>query len=154
MLATLISWMSEGEKSRAALGCNTRAQTITRSRPHHPPDRRRPKRLNIVAVLPRCMSPLMARRDQSRCCETLVANGGIADIRKRQSRKPRSLVTRRRLWPKIISSTASVCGGGSIDIDERAAIDRQCNAGNEVCFVGCKEQSSVRDVPGSAHLAA
>jgi class 3 adenylate cyclase len=36
----------------------------------------------------------MARRDQSRHCKTLAANGGIADIRKRQSRKPRSRLTR------------------------------------------------------------
>ncbi len=35
------------------------------------------------------------RRDQSRCRKTLVANGGIADIRKRQSRKPRSRLSSR-----------------------------------------------------------
>jgi hypothetical protein len=25
--------------------------------------------------------------------------------------------------------------GGSIDVDKRAAIDRQCNASNEICLV-------------------
>ena len=42
--------------------------------------------------------------------------------------------------------------GGSIDVDKRAAIDRQRDAGNEICLVGCQKQRSVRDVPRGPHL--
>ncbi len=44
--------------------------------------------------------------------------------------------------------------GPSIDVDKRAAIDRQRNAGDEMCLVGCQKQRCIRDVPAGPHLPA
>jgi hypothetical protein len=43
---------------------------------------------------------------------------------------------------------------GSIYVDERAAIDRQRNAGNEIRLIGRQKQRGVCDVPRGAHLVA
>ena len=43
---------------------------------------------------------------------------------------------------------------GSADFDQRAAINRQGDAGDEIGFVRRQEQRRVGDVPAGAHLAA
>jgi hypothetical protein len=54
---------------------------------------------------------LVARRDQSRRCKSLVDNGGIADIRRRQSWKPGSRLTRKRHQAREPSGKGGAFGG-------------------------------------------
>ena len=56
------------------------------------------------------------------------------------------------VWEFGVVATPRSCG--SIDVDERAAIDRQRNAGNEIRLIGRQKQRGVCDVPRGAHLVA
>src|SRR4029078_12034992 len=43
---------------------------------------------------------------------------------------------------------------GSVDLHQGAAVDRQCDPGNEIRLIGGQEQGRVGDVPGGPHLVA
>lgn len=49
----------------------------------------------------------MAHRDQSQRCKVLVANGGTADIGRRQSGKPRQFMTQQRHCPAFYVAARS-----------------------------------------------